>query len=298
MSREDRLDILRRMRGGDFVSVRGVLEDQVLPAEQELLSRLSEVSKAKASFAVEDRGLIDRLLDTIISGQIFDLERFPGEDAESLTALSEEAELDRYTYLVAGCVGEFWTRMCGLHLPALKGWDSDETLSTGHALGQGLQLVNVLRDIPGTCALEGATFRRRLPRTCSTLAGSQRSSRSIPGSSSGQPGILKPGGATPFPSRLPVESAARVRVAHLDRAGNARASAAGQPARPRPGHHGGPMEDEPAPCPVLPAVPQQQPIGSFLPGQAGQGPRARSKHRAPLPPAAHPLRLECRGRDS
>ena len=279
------------------MSVRGVLEDQVLPAEQELLSRLSEVSKAKASFAVEDRGLIDRLLDTIISGQIFDLERFPGEDAESLTALSEEAELDRYTYLVAGCVGEFWTRMCGLHLPALKGWDSDETLSSGHALGQRTSARECPARHPGDLRAGRCYLPRRLP-TCSTLAGSQRSSRSIPGSPSGQPGILKPGGATPFPSRLPVESAARVRVAHLDRAGNARASAAGQPARPRPGHHGGPMEDEPAPCPVLPAVPQQQPIGSFLPGQAGQGPRARSKHRAPLPPAAHPLRLECRGRDS
>ncbi|MBI5884123.1 MAG: squalene/phytoene synthase family protein [Elusimicrobia bacterium] len=146
--REDRLNILKRMRRGDFASVGGVVDNQALPAEQELLSRLDEVSSVKASFSADDRGLIDRLLDTIISGQIFDLERFPGEDASSLTALSEEADLDRYTYLVAGCVGEFWTRMCGLHLPALKGWDTDETQALGVRFGKGLQLVNVLRDIP------------------------------------------------------------------------------------------------------------------------------------------------------
>lgn len=143
-----RLDILRRMRAGDAGPVKDLVRDQALPAERELLERLGEVAARKASFSVEDRGLIDGLLDTIIAGQIFDLERFPGQDAETLTALSDAGELDRYTYLVAGCVGEFWTRMCGLHLPALKGWDTAGTLELGARFGKGLQLVNVLRDIP------------------------------------------------------------------------------------------------------------------------------------------------------
>ncbi|MBI5622535.1 MAG: squalene/phytoene synthase family protein [Elusimicrobia bacterium] len=167
LPREKRLDVLRRMRDGDFQPVQDLSSSQALPAEAELLGRLSEVMGLKASFSAEDRGLIDRLLDVIISGQLFDLERFPGSDAASLTALSDEAELDRYTYMVAGCVGEFWTRICGLHLPALKGWDHDETLKLGVRFGKGLQLVNVLRDIPrdlanGRCYLPVQTPRALL----------------------------------------------------------------------------------------------------------------------------------------
>ncbi|MBI4676782.1 MAG: squalene/phytoene synthase family protein [Elusimicrobia bacterium] len=146
--REKRLDVLRKMREGDFWPVHGLAQNQALPAERELLRRLDEVAVLKASFPAADRNLIDKLLDIIITGQIFDIERFPGEDEGSLTALSEEAELDRYTYLVAGCVGEFWTKMCGLHLSALKTWVTDETLGLGVRFGKGLQLVNVLRDVP------------------------------------------------------------------------------------------------------------------------------------------------------
>ena len=31
-------------------------------------------------------------------------------------ALATASELDEYTYLVAGCVGEFWTELCFRHL--------------------------------------------------------------------------------------------------------------------------------------------------------------------------------------
>jgi farnesyl-diphosphate farnesyltransferase len=59
------------------------------------------------------------------------------------------SELDRYTYLVAGCVGEFWTRMTYAHMPGtLKG--SPETMSAmlrrGVRFGKALQMTNVLRD--------------------------------------------------------------------------------------------------------------------------------------------------------
>ena len=92
--------------------------------------------------------LIRELLGTIISGQIFDLERFPGENERALVALSTDEELDRYTYMVAGCVGEFWTKMCKAHLPELASWSDGAMEERGVRFGKGLQLVNVLRDIP------------------------------------------------------------------------------------------------------------------------------------------------------
>jgi farnesyl-diphosphate farnesyltransferase len=62
--------------------------------------------------------------------------------------LSTDDELDHYTYMVAGCVGEFWTRMCIAHLKDLACWSSEEMEKLGVRFGKGLQLVNVLRDIP------------------------------------------------------------------------------------------------------------------------------------------------------
>ncbi|MFH1725212.1 MAG: squalene/phytoene synthase family protein [Elusimicrobiota bacterium] len=165
--REKRLELLRRMREGRTKPVRELAADQGLPAERELLERLDECMELKASFSAADRELIDGLLDTVIGGQIFDLERFPGEDAGEVTALSDDAELDRYAFMVAGCVGEFWTRMCAAHLPGLSSWDVEAMARLGIRFGKGLQLVNVLRDIPrdlriGRCYLPVADPRSLL----------------------------------------------------------------------------------------------------------------------------------------
>jgi len=112
-----------------------------LPGEQQLLNRLPDCLQMLAAFSTADRELITGLLETIIRGQIFDLERFR---EGTLTALGNDTELDRYTYLVAGCVGEFWTQMCQAHLPGLE----NLSIAAGVRFGKGLQLVNILRDLP------------------------------------------------------------------------------------------------------------------------------------------------------
>ncbi|MCG3148338.1 MAG: hypothetical protein PCFJNLEI_01781 [Verrucomicrobiae bacterium] len=130
-----RLELLREMRAGRIQSVRELAGQQALPAERVLLERLDECDRRVTELAAADQALIRELLTTIITGQIFDLERFPGAP---LTA----EELDRYTYLVAGCVGEFWTKMCQAHLPGLERL----SVADGIRFGKGLQLVNILRD--------------------------------------------------------------------------------------------------------------------------------------------------------
>jgi len=117
-------------------------------SEDQLLQRLPECLQLLASFVPEDRERTNRLLQIIISGQIFDLEKFPSESERDLIALTNDEELDRYTYMVAGCVGEFWTRMCLAHLPAMQNWNAEKMCELGVRFGKGLQLVNVLRDIP------------------------------------------------------------------------------------------------------------------------------------------------------
>jgi farnesyl-diphosphate farnesyltransferase len=163
--RAKRVVLLRELQSLTRVPELGALaENQALPAERVLLERLGECLEMLDTFPAVDRRLIQQLLQTIISGQIFDFETFPGDSEQVLVALTNDAELDRYTYMVAGCVGEFWTRMCAAHLPV---WNSASTEGLGIRFGKGLQLVNILRDIPkdlriGRCYLPVAEPHRLL----------------------------------------------------------------------------------------------------------------------------------------
>lgn len=125
-----------------------IAEQQTSAGEKQLLERLEDCIVSLEQFDEADGRRIQELLKIIVSGQIFDLQRFPGETEKDLVALSNDEELDRYTYMVAGCVGEFWTKMCVAHLPALRDWKLEEMRVLGVRFGKGLQLVNVLRDIP------------------------------------------------------------------------------------------------------------------------------------------------------
>lgn len=88
-----------------------------------------------------DREEILEVWKIILSGQIFDLQRFVPE-ASPLTL----AEAIRYTGLVAGCVGEFWTRVCFKHIPGYSEASRETMRELGFDFGCGLQWVNILRD--------------------------------------------------------------------------------------------------------------------------------------------------------
>ncbi len=75
---------------------------------------------------------------------MLDLERF--DNPAETRALQSAADLDEYTYLVAGCVGEFWTRLCFRHVRNFASLTEDEMRALGKRYGMGLQLINVLRD--------------------------------------------------------------------------------------------------------------------------------------------------------
>jgi farnesyl-diphosphate farnesyltransferase len=75
---------------------------------------------------------------------MLDLQRF--DSPREIRALGSAAELDEYTYLVAGCVGEFWTRLCFRHVSDFASRSEDEMLALGKRYGMALQLINVLRD--------------------------------------------------------------------------------------------------------------------------------------------------------
>jgi farnesyl-diphosphate farnesyltransferase len=116
-------------------------------AERVLLERLEDCFKLFQGFSPEDRRRVQRLMTTLTQGMEMDLTVFPGKSAENLAALKTLEDLDRYTYYVAGCVGEFWTDLMCAHRRALSSWNVREMSEIGVRFGKGLQLTNIVKDV-------------------------------------------------------------------------------------------------------------------------------------------------------
>lgn len=112
--------------------------------ERRLLESLPDYLGCLEKMEHADRNDVRVVLDKITHGQMLDLQRF--DNPQEIRALSTAAELDEYTYLVAGCVGEFWTRLCFRHVRQFANRTEDEMLALGKHYGMALQLINVLRD--------------------------------------------------------------------------------------------------------------------------------------------------------
>jgi farnesyl-diphosphate farnesyltransferase len=122
--------------------------DSGTPAERALLKNFGALLSDLRAFTAEDRLRISRVLDTITRGQEMDLVRFGAASLDRIVALRTDQELDAYTYQVAGCVGEFWTHMCRAHVFPKFPLNDEALLADGVRFGKGLQLVNILRDLP------------------------------------------------------------------------------------------------------------------------------------------------------
>jgi len=117
---------------------------QTNASERQLLESLSDCLAWLEQMEQADRTDIRVVLEKITRGQMLDLQRF--DNPQEIRALGTAADLDEYTYLVAGCVGEFWTRLCFRHVRNFASVSEDEMLALGKRYGMALQLINVLRD--------------------------------------------------------------------------------------------------------------------------------------------------------
>ncbi len=119
------------------------------PKEKLLLENHTRILEALRGIDPASLALIREVLDTIIGGQKLDLERFGNASSQHIIALPDDSALDDYTWRVAGCVGEFWTKLgfatLGDHFSKAP---QEEMIKLGTEYGRGLQLVNILRDLP------------------------------------------------------------------------------------------------------------------------------------------------------
>ena len=131
----------------------GNIQRDIQPAhsgERALIAALPRVLERFGTFKPwEWKETVD-LLSNIITGQSNDLRTF--SDPGQITALSDAHSLEDYAYLVAGCVGEWWTRMSFHHFPRYSRRTEQELMPLAASFGKGLQLVNILRDMPADLA--------------------------------------------------------------------------------------------------------------------------------------------------
>lgn len=157
IDRPRRLECLHRFRAQfavdpvrweDVRAIQAVLIPcQTDSAERTLLERLEDCFRLYLDFSPEDRARVQRLMITLTNGMEMDLTVFPGDSVSRLTALKTLEELDQYTYLVAGCVGEFWTDLICGHLSSLRSWKAADMARIGVRFGKGLQMTNILKDL-------------------------------------------------------------------------------------------------------------------------------------------------------
>ena len=123
------------------------LENQVIQAIPITLNSIQSLNSA-------DYIHVKKVVLTLIQGMEMDLRYFSEPINETgVLSLANAAELDLYTYLVAGCVGPFWTEISFANESKLKNTDVPLMSSLGIDFGKALQMTNILRDCPSDIRL-------------------------------------------------------------------------------------------------------------------------------------------------
>ncbi len=129
----------------DGASLQSFAALQKNEAERTLIQAVPSALTWLRAMPGDDRSDITAVLAKINEGQRLDVLRFA--DPSRITALQTATELNFYTFLVAGCVGEFWTNIGFRHLSKFATRSAQEMVSLGVEYGKGLQLINILRDL-------------------------------------------------------------------------------------------------------------------------------------------------------
>ncbi len=135
-----------------------LLQVDATPAEVTLVRHSAAVVAVFGGFGAAQRAALRHCVRVMCDG----MPRFD-RDA-SLAGLADHAALDRYCYHVAGVVGEMLTLLFCDHVAALAPCRA-RMLELGVSFGQGLQMVNILKDFwedrrRGVCWLPRDVFVR------------------------------------------------------------------------------------------------------------------------------------------
>ena len=114
--------------------------------EEKLLQNLPACQAAFQDLPPAHRQMILDVVAFVCEGMKMDLHAFPPENAREVRAFASAEQLYTYCRLMGGEPGVFWSRLIASHvsLPAEK----ELFFSWGRNIGEALQIVNILRDLP------------------------------------------------------------------------------------------------------------------------------------------------------
>lgn len=116
------------------------LSQKTPPPERELVRRTADIVLLTHSFSASQRAAIGRCLQIMCNG-MSEFSRRRG-----LQGLATLSHLDRYCYVVAGCVGEMLTELF-CEFSAEIGVHRSQMMPLAQSFGKGLQLTNILKDV-------------------------------------------------------------------------------------------------------------------------------------------------------
>jgi farnesyl-diphosphate farnesyltransferase len=117
-----------------------LLSSNTLPAEHVLIHVIPRVINITHQFDKKQIAALSTCVEVMAEGMpIF-------QDENMHDGLPTLADMDRYCYYVAGCVGEMLTKLF-CHYSTEIAQHQDEMLTLAISFGQGLQMTNILKDI-------------------------------------------------------------------------------------------------------------------------------------------------------
>ena len=132
--------------GAEFCSEINGLQFTDVRADQLLLNQLPACFHWHTALSLTDQTLVAKVVTGVIRGMEQDLAVFPEEESTGLRSFATSEQLESYLQWIGGEPGRFWSEICLAHVPNLP--REARWLHHGITFGTGLQLVNVLRDLP------------------------------------------------------------------------------------------------------------------------------------------------------
>ena len=116
------------------------------PYEKELLENLPCCLRAFQALSPLQQQAVLEVARQVCDGMQMDLQTFPAENSGQIAALQTAQDLEHYCHLMGGAPGVFWSTLITqtVRLPIEK----ERLLLLGRNIGDALQIVNILRDLP------------------------------------------------------------------------------------------------------------------------------------------------------
>ena len=116
------------------------------PYEASLITHLTDCLKELKRVAPDLKPYIYEVVAAVCEGMKIDLTTFPNNQAVHPVAFNTESELALYCRLMGGKPGLFWSQLI-YHTLCVK-LPKEQFFELGQKIGDSLQIVNILRDLP------------------------------------------------------------------------------------------------------------------------------------------------------